>query len=284
MFSLVHRRNNKESRITDVGVTFADPKTGKFKLLTPEISQQIQHNLGSDIRVVLDEPAIRTTSVKYLKRANKRTVDWARRSKEEFLKLHNLSEKEFNDSKIKRPLLCAVIQGGNNKDLRKENAQELIEIGFDIYGFGGGLPEKNEKSWREEGLKGIDPEQIRFLADLIPKDKIRYGLGIGTPDDLKYASEAGWDIFDTVLPTRNARHGYLYMKKGEGDRDYKTYSVMHIKNERYKFDESPINPDSKIQELRTTSRAYLRYLFKINEMSGKRLATLNNLEFYSSLL
>lgn len=284
IFSLIHRKMQKLGRITDAGVTFEDPRTGKFKILTPEISQIIQHNLGSDIRVVLDEPALRTTSIKYLKEANRRTVEWAKRSKEIFLKLNGLTESDFDNPRVKRPLLCAVIQGGNVENLRKENAKALIDIGFDIYGFGGGLPMKDEKSWKNELPKGLDPEMLAFLADLIPQDKIRYGLGMGTPDDLRSSIECGWDIFDTVLPTRNARHGYLYVNAGDGDAHFNNYSVMHIKKEIYKKDIYPINKDSRIKDLREISRAYLRYLFKIGENEALRLATMNNLEFYSQLM
>lgn len=283
VFSLIHRNDKQLGKITDVGVTFADPATGDYKLLTPETSQQIQHNLGSDIRVVLDEPPIRDTSISYVTKALKRTTKWAIRSKEMFLKLNKLTNKDFDNPKIKRPLLTAVIQGGNYPELRKQSAVELIEIGFDIYGFGG-MPLYNHKSWRENAPKGFNQDIVSYVASLIPEDKIRYGLGIGTPDDLKMAIEAGWDIFDTVLPTRNARHGYLYVEKGDGDNHYDNYSVLHIKRKEYENDKSPINKNSKIKELRETSRAYLRYLFRIKEVGAQRLATLNNLEFYSAFM
>ncbi len=283
VFSLIHRQKSKINKITDVGATFQNFKTGDYKTLTPEFSQLIQHNIGSDIRIVLDEPVMVEESTAYTREAMKRNTEWAKRSKKAFLELNKLTEADFNDPKIKRPLLTAVIQGGNNWDLRKESAESLVEIGFDIYGFGG-LPMHNKHHWNDNAPKGFHGELIDYVADLIPEDKIRYGLGIGTPDDLEIAVKAGWDIFDTVLPTRNARHGSLYVKSGEGDKEFKNYSVVHIKSERYKFDESPVNPNSKIKELREMSRAQLRYLIKIEEASGFRLASLNNLEFYSDFM
>ncbi len=277
-FSLVHRRPNKNNYITNEGVHFKDFKTGKKYLLTPESSQQIQHKLDSDIHVVLDEPLALDADPDKNKQSVERTTKWALRNKEEFLKLTNLTEKTFEESSNsgKRPLLGAVVQGANDYELRKRSAEDLIEIGFDTYNFGGFPLKENGE---------LDLELSEYLVNLLPKDKPRYAMGIGTPDDIIKLAHMGWDLFDCVLPTRNARHGYLYVPKGEGDQDYENYSVVHIKSKRYEFSDEPISSlAQKHPLLKNISRAYLRHLIRIKEASGFRLATINNLYFYSSII
>jgi queuine tRNA-ribosyltransferase len=186
-------------------------------------------------------------------------------------------------SKIRRPLLVAVIQGGNNFELRKQSAEELQEIGFDIYGFGG-LPLHNTFSWKNDAPSGFYHELLENVTGLVPKDSIKYGLGIGTPDDIAYCAHLGWDIFDTVLPTRNARHGLLYVSKGMGDKQHEEYDTLHIRTKGYEYEESPIAPSCDCEACRSISRAYLRYLLKINEPAGYRFASIHNLRFYSILM
>jgi len=280
VFSLIHRnKDKKHNRITSAGCSFIDNRTGSYNFLSPETSQYIQHKIGADIRVVLDEPIIEDDTLSKIKTSVERTTEWAKRSKKTFLELNDLTENDFLNPKIKRPLLTAVIQGGNNFEYRKRSACELIEIGFDIYGFGG-IPKHDKYSWKEDAPKGFYHELIEYVASLIPKDKIRYGLGIGSPDDLSFAIKCGWDIFDTVLPTRNARHGYLYVHKGQGDKSYKSYDVLHIKTQNYKFDEASIDSKCNCFTCKSISRAYLRYLLKIGGSTGHRYATIHNLQFY----
>ncbi len=281
VFSLIHRRVNKANKISDAGCSFIDESNGNYNLLTPEISQTIQHNLGSDIRVVLDEPVVRDGPKSQAIQAVNRTTAWARRSKQKFLELNNLTEADFNNPELKnrRPLLVAVIQGGNYFDLRKQSAEELLEIGFDIYGFGG-LPLHNTNSWKNDAPKGFYHELLDYVGSLVPGHLPKYGLGIGTPDDLVYCSKLGWELFDTVLPTRNARHGYLYVPSGEGDSQFENFDVLHIKSKRYEFDDSPlsVNDDSGM------SKAYLRHLIRIKDPAGMRAATMHNLRFYAELM
>ncbi|MCA9378944.1 tRNA guanosine(34) transglycosylase Tgt [Candidatus Dojkabacteria bacterium] len=283
VFSLIHRRQDKNHKISDLGCSFLDPATGDYKLLTPETSQTIQHNLGSDIRVVLDEPVNHDGTVQQAKEAVKRTTTWAKRSKQKFLELVGISERDFENPKIKRPLLVAVIQGGNNFELRKQSAEELQEIGFDIYGFGG-LPLHNSKSWKNDAPTGFHHELLHYVGSLVHGDKPRYGLGIGTPDDLVYCSKLGWDLFDTVLPTRNARHGYLYVSPGQGDEQHQHYDVLHLRTKQYEFDEGPVDDNCDCECCRTVSRAYLRHLIKIKESAGWRLASVHNLKFYAQIV
>lgn len=282
VFSLIHRRQNKDHKISDAGCSFLDPRTGKYSLLTPETSMQIQHNLGSDIRVVLDEPAQHTDSTAAARAAVKRTTNWAKRAKAKFLEQHSLSENDFNNPEIIRPLLVGVIQGANDFSLRKESAEQLQEIGFDIYGFGG-LPLHKETTWKEGGASGFNHELLSFVTELVP-DKPKYGLGIGTPDDIEYCSRLGWQVFDTVLPSRNGRHGNLYVSLGQGDKSFVNYDVLHLRTERYKFSDEPIDQNCDCECCKTTTRSYLRYLLRINESSGHRLATIHNLRFYSRLM
>jgi queuine tRNA-ribosyltransferase len=297
VFSLIHRskllaakkstpaakkKQAIQNKITDAGCSFIDYKTGDYNFLSPEISQAIQHNLGGDIRVVLDEPIIEDDSLASIKRSVERTTQWAKRSKKAFLELNKLTEKDFNDPKIKRPLLTAVIQGANNFKYRQISAESLIEIGFDIYGFGG-LPLHDKFSWHNDAPTGFYHDLITYTAGLIPVDKIRYGLGMGTPDDLRFAAGAGWDIFDSVLPTRNARHGYLYVNSGQGDHQYKTYDVLHITSLRYEKDERSVDGTCDCECCRSISRAYLRYLLKIKNPTGYRYATIHNLRHYAKI-
>lgn len=295
VFSLIHRTKNKDNVITDAGCSFTDYKTGKHSLLTPEISQIIQHRLGSDIRVVLDEPVVHDGALSQAKTAVKRTTDWAKRAKKKFLELNNLSEADFNNPQIKRPLLTAVIQGGNNFDLRRQSAEELLQIGFDIYGFGG-LPLHNTFSWKNDAPTGFHHELLEFVSNLVPNDKLKYGLGIGSPDDIEYCAQLGWHLFDTVLPTRNGRHGYLYVSPGQGDQPekseitksgasrYSNYEVLHVRATRHAFDENPVDANCDCECCRTVSRAYLRHLLRIGDGAGYRLASIHNLTFYSKLM
>jgi len=283
VFSLIYRNQDSGNKITDAGCSFKDYSNGNYLFLSPENSQQIQANIGSDIRVVLDEPLFGNSDLKGIKRSVDRTTQWAKRAKKQFLEINNLSESDFNNSEIKRPLLVSVIQGANNFEQRKRSLEELVDIGFDIYGLGG-LPIQTQRTWDYTHKGGFYKELLQFLAELIPADKLRYALGVGNPDNLAYATSVGWDIFDTVLPSRNARHGYIYVSKGIGDEEFETYSVIHLKNSSYEYDKTPLDEDCSCQTCRTTSREYLRYLLRIGEGSGYRLATIHNLHFFSKFI
>jgi queuine tRNA-ribosyltransferase len=283
VFSLISRRPNVKNKITDAGCSFVDYESGLYKFLSPETSQQIQANIGSDIRVVLDEPVLENASLTDIKKSVERTTEWAKRSKKMFLELNDLSTKDFDNPLINRPLLTAVVQGGSNFEYRKISLEALVEVGFDIYGLGG-LPLQLKRTWDYSHQGGFYKELLQFLAESMPKDKLRYALGVGTPDNLKFAISVGWDLFDTVLPTRNARHGYIYVEKSQGDKEYEDYSVLHLLSSRYEFDEGPLDNHCDCLTCKTTSRAYLRYLLKIGEGSGYRLSSIHNLHFYSKFM
>jgi queuine tRNA-ribosyltransferase len=278
VFSLIYRKPNKYNFIDDDAAHFKDPANGSIYSLSPEKSLSIQHLLDSDIRVVLDEPLAHGADAKLNKASVERTTMWAKRSKRKFLQLLAIDEEEYAktsvDDEYERPLLGAVIQGSDSRELRKRSAEELIEIGFDSYNFGGlALDEKGQ----------LDLELSQYLVELLPEDKIRYAMGVGTPDNIIALAKMGWDLFDCVLPTRNARHGYLHVKKGEGDTHYKHYSVMHLRSERYANSNKPISEHTH-PALKNISQAYLRHLLRISEPAGQRLATLHNLWFYSQLM
>ena len=190
-------------------------------------------------------------------------------------------------------MLFGVIQGGTSLELRRQCAEALTAIGFNGYGFGA--------RHVDEGGKFL-AKPLSYTADLIPEDKLRFGLGIGAPRDIIRAVKMGWDMFDCVIPTREARHGKLYIWKMENrkwkiDKKKNPFSIFHlpfsrrqwhetinITNAKFIKDFSPINPASKLPELRAYTKAYLHHLFKTQEPLALRLATLNNLEFYLDLM
>lgn len=280
VFSLINSdKANKQNKITQIGCSFIDPDSGDYSLLTPEGSIQIQANLGSDIMTVLDDPIIGDASLFARKESVDITTDWARRSKKKF--------DQIFEGQSDRPYLGAVIQGADDFEMRKVSAEQLLELDLDFYNFGG-IPLYIGATWKEDNKSGFYREMLQYVSELIPDNKYKYAMGIGQPDDIAYCIDVGWDVFDTVLPTRNARHGYLYVSAGEGNKtksyDSKRgleYDIMNLRSERYKFDEKPIDSNCDCETCQTVSRAYLRHLIRINEASGQRLATIHNLRFYS---
>ena len=173
----------------------------------------------------------------------------------------------------KKPLLFAVIQGGLNKKLRLDCLEKLERVGFDGYNIGG--LSVGESS--QEMYKVLD-----YLTPVMPADKPRYLMGVGYPENIIEAVRRGVDMFDCVIPTREGRHGRLFLKKKSTISNF--FETIDITKSEFKSNKSPINKDSRVPALRNLSKAYLNYLFKINEPLGQRLATLNNLEFYLNLM
>ncbi len=262
VFSLIHK-NPKMGKITDEGAFFRSPLDGSKHLLTPERSIQIQFDLGVDMMVVLDDCSPYGHTKTEIERSVDRTITWAKRCKQEYEK--QIKKRELTGKK--KPLLFGVIQGALHKDLRKKCAQGLLSIGFDGYGFGG-RPVDDDGRFISDILK--------YTAQLIPDDKLKFALGVGTFKDIKKCSKMGWDMFDCVIPTREGRHGRLFRFSGQGS--------ININNSKFSADIRPINKESKSKELKDNSLAFLHHLFKVNDPLGPRLATLNNLEFYSKLM
>ena len=272
------RSGQSKVKITEDGVNFSDPKNGKKYFMSPEDSIKIQLNLDSDIIMCLDECPPYPCSYEDVKKSLALTTRWAERCKKYFNKLL----KENNISDKRRPLLFGIVQGSNYKDLREESAHQLIDIGFDGYAIGGvavGEP-------REE-MKKI----LRWVIPILPKNKPRYLMGLGRPEELVLAVKLGVDMFDCVIPTREGRHGRLFTwKKNPKEINiFKTkednfYETININNQKFKKDFSKVSDFCDCELCKNYSKAYLRHLFTVKESLGGKLATLHNLNFYWKLL
>ena len=240
-------------KITEEGVKFSSPIDGAKLFLTPEISMQIQHVLNSDIVMIFDEctpyPATRDEAAKSMRLS----MRWAQSSRAEHDRLEN------------RNALFGIVQGGMYEDLRDESLAGLDQIGFDGMAIG--------------GLSVGEPKEdmARILAHVAPKmpaHKPRYLMGVGTPEDLVQSVKAGIDMFDCVMPTRNARNGHLFTRFGD----------LKIKNARHKTDTGPLDPSCNCYTCTHFSRAYLHHLFRAGEILGSMLNTIHNLHFYQTIM
>lgn len=270
---------HKLGKIIEEGAVFKIPASPKKKhLLTPELSQEIQAQIGSDIRVVLDVPLMGTEDHMVTKLAMEQTTRWADRAKTRFNELvgseqidkGNVSH-DKNSLAFDRPLLCAVVQGGNDLELRAESGKQLSSIGFDLYGFGGWPIDENGK---------FLTKVAEAFVDSVPRGSITYGMGVGTPDDIDISYKIGMTIFDCVMPTRNARHGSLFVKKGNGENAGNTFDLVRIGAQRYQTDLGPIDRDCDCPTCKNYSRAYLRFLLKKKNPVGYTLASLHNVWWY----
>ncbi|MDP1710047.1 MAG: tRNA guanosine(34) transglycosylase Tgt [bacterium] len=264
-----------KGKITDEGVVFY-PSKDKKVILTPEKSMQFQMVLKSDMVVVLDDFTDPKVGYEEAKESVLRTIIWAKRSKDEFLKIckdRKLTEKN-------RPYLLGVVQGGKFQDLRKYCAEELAKIGFDGFGYGGWpITEKGE----------FDMETAKTIAENTPKGYFLYGLGVGKPDEIVACARLGYGIFDCVLPTRDARHGRLYVFNAPSiDKiDVKKknfYSFYRPDKSIYSKDTAVISEACDCLTCKNYTKAYLYHLFKIGDFTAGRLATIHNLRFYSILM
>jgi queuine tRNA-ribosyltransferase len=238
-------------KITEQGVKFRSPINGDSCFLTPEESMRIQKVLNSDIVMIFDECTPYPATVKEADDSMQLSLRWARRSKDAH---------EGNPN-----ALFGIIQGGMYEDLRDVSLNGLTEIGFDGYAIG--------------GLSVGEPkdDMLRILAHTAPKmpqDKPRYLMGVGTPEDLVAAVSNGVDMFDCVMPTRNARNGWLFTRYGD----------IKLKNARYKLDTGPLDADCDCYTCQNFSRAYLHHLHRVGEMLGARLNTIHNLHYYQALM
>ncbi len=255
VFSLAGLRKIKEE-----GVTFASHLDGRRIFMGPEESMQIQANLGSDIAMAFDECVENPSPYEYVKQSCERTLRWLERCKVEHDRLNQLP-----DAVNPQQMLFGINQGGTFQDLRVWHMKETAKIDCDGYAIG--------------GLAVGEPTEIMYqIIDAVephmPKDKPRYLMGVGTPTNIIEGVARGVDMFDCVLPARNARHGKLYTWEG----------ALNIKNEKYKNDDRPIDPTCDCPACRSFSRAYLRHLFVSGEMLAMRLAVLHNLHFYNALM
>lgn len=266
-------------RLKDDGVEFRDTVSGAKYFFTPEKVIEIQRILGSDITMALDVCAHYPISHEGAEDAVRRTTEWAKRCREQRAKSLGQKKRRPSPSAL-RPasLLFGIVQGSVYKNLRIRSAKELSALDFDGYAIGG---VSVGESWREK------LEVIKWTVPFLPEDKPRYLMGLGMPEEIVASVARGVDMFDCVLPTRNARHGDLFVRhrRRNPEKYPKTfYSVMHITGEKYRMDMRPVDEDCACVVCRRYGRAYLRHLFKIGEPLAQRLATLHNLEFYLQLM
>ncbi len=255
VFSLAKLR-----KITEEGVNFSSHIDGRKIFMGPEESMQIQANLGSTIAMAFDECVENPAEYNYAKASCERTVRWLVRCKNEMERLKN-EGKMVN----KEQMLFGINQGCCFEDLRIENMKQIAELNLDGYAIGG-LAVGETKEEMYSTLDAVIP--------FMPKDKIRYLMGVGTPGNILQAVKRGVDLFDCVMPSRNARHGHLNTWNG----------IINIRNAKYELDESPIDEQCDCECCKNFSKAYLRHLFKANEILGMRLAVIHNLYFYNTLM
>ncbi len=273
VWSLI-RQDPARGVIRDREVIFREPTTGQKWNLTPERVIQLQFQLGSDIAVCLDDCTDAEAPPGEQERSVERTVAWARRSREEF---DRLAEGLRGTAP---PRLFAVVQGGGEEHLRRQCATALAAIGFDGYGFGG---------WPLAADASLLTDPLRWVAESLPPSVPKHALGIGRPDHVVSAFALGYSLFDCALPTRDARHGRLYVfRPGYPGKELRPgasfFRAVHIFDARYRTDHAPLEEGCDCPLCARSSRAYLHHLFKVGDGSAERLATLHNLRFYARLV
>ena len=247
-------------KINEEGVTFASHIDGRRIFMGPEESMQIQSNLGSTIAMAFDECVENPAEHSYSKASCERTTRWLKRCKTEMARLNSL-ETTIN----REQMLFGINQGCTYKDLRIEHMKEIAELDLDGYAIG--------------GLAVGEPTDIMYdiienVTPYMPKEKIRYLMGVGTPANILNAVERGVDLFDCVMPSRNARHGHLFTSQG----------IININNKKYDRDMTPIDPLCGCPVCQRYSKAYIRHLLKAEEMLSQRLLVMHNLWFYNHLM
>ncbi len=254
VFSLAHKR-----KITEEGVTFASPVDGSKVFLSPEVSMQIQTTLDADVAMIFDECTPYPATEKVAGDSMALSLRWAERSRRAFDDLQCVDSKPPN-------ALFGIVQGSVYENLRQRSAAGLVNIGFDGYAIGGlavGEPEAERN------------HALDFTVPLLPQDKPRYLMGVGRPEDIVEAVRRGIDMFDCVMPTRNARNGFLFTAEG----------TLRIRNAKFATDTRVIEEGCDCHACSGGfSRAYLRHLDRCNEILGSQLATMHNLRYYQRLM
>ena len=247
-------------KIEEEGVTFASHVDGKRIFMGPEESMRIQSNLGSTIAMAFDECVENPAEYTYSKASCERTTRWLKRCKEEMTRLNSLP-----DTINPEQMLFGINQGCTYNDLRINHMKEIAELDLSGYAIG--------------GLAVGEPAEVMYdvidhVEPFMPKDKIRYLMGVGTPANILNGVERGVDLFDCVMPSRNARHGHLFTSEG----------IININNKKYEYDMRPIDEDCGCPVCSRYSRAYIRHLLKSQEMLSQRLLVMHNLWFYNHLM
>jgi queuine tRNA-ribosyltransferase len=277
VYSLI-RQNPKYGRLTDKGAIFTPDggNSGARKYnLTPEKSIQLQMSYGADILVCLDDCTHVDDPLEEQRRSVKRTVDWARRAKREFVRL--VEEKRYAD---RRPLLFAVIQGGGSVDLRRECADQLLDIGFDGFGYGG---------WPLDSSGNLLTDMLMLTRELVPPELPIHALGVGHPVNVAACAEMGYPLFDSAMPTRDARNGRLYTFTTDdarliSGRDGDWLAYVYVGDDKHIKADGPVSPYCDCLTCTRYSLGYVRHLYKINDALYLRLATIHNVRFMMQLV
>ena len=241
------------NKITEKACTFRCHLSGQKHELTPEYSMEIQYKLDTDITMALDECVRQPANYKYTKRAMERSLRWAQRSKDAFVKREGYG-------------IYGIVQGGAERDLRTASIEGLKKIGFDGYAIGGDLSIND--GW-ELMFSVLD-----YLTPMMPEDKPRYLMGVGKPIDIVGSVLRGVDQFDCVMPARSGRNGQAFVRGG----------TINIKNAKYKYDDSPLDPKCNCRACKQHTKAYLHHLFKADEILGAMLLTEHNIMYYQDLM
>lgn len=257
VFSLIHSKKWK-GKVHENGATFKSPREGKTYELTPESSIDIQMQIGSDVLVTLDDCRKTDLTFQEAQESVDRTITWAKRCKDHFENIYGGTAKTGK-------LLTCVVQGANYPELRAQCAKALVEIGFDGYNFGGFVV-------NSDGELVLD--EMKAVIENTPTDTIRYAMGVGKPKDIFLAAQVGYNLFDTVLVTRNARHGTLYTTDG----------ILRINNSSMALDTNPIDKHCNCEACTAYSRAYIHHMFKNTEATAQTLSTIHNLTFYQNFM
>ena len=247
-------------KITEEGVHFRSHIDGHRIFMGPEESMRIQSNLASTIGMAFDECVENPSPYDYVKKSSDRTIRWLKRCQAEMERLNSM-ETTINQSQM----LFGINQGGTYKDIRVDNMKEIAELGLNGYAIGGlAVGEPAEVMY----------EIIETVEPFMPKDKPRYLMGVGTPVNILEAVYRGVDLFDCVMPSRNARHGHIFTSMG----------VINMNNAKYRLDERPLDEACDCPTCRRHSRAYIHHLIKSGEMLAMRLTVMHNLYFYNTLM
>ena len=268
------RQNPKNGQLTDRGITYRPDGSGRKFHLTPEKAIQLQLSYGADVVFCLDDCTHVSEAADVQLASVERTIAWARRSKREFCRL--LEQKSIPQSK--RPLLFAVIQGGRSRELRTRCAEELLMMGFDGFGYGG---------WPLDDGGNLVADMLALTRELVPREAPIHALGVGHPDNIVTCARMGYDLFDSAMPTRDARHGRLCVftrdPATEGLADG-WFRYIYAQDKKHIKVKNPLSSFCDCLCCTNYSLGYLHHLYKVGDSSYKRLATVHNLRFVTTLM
>ncbi len=271
IYSLI-RENAKYGSISDKGLLYRPSGGGRRINLSPEKSVRLQMSYGADIVVCLDDCTHASEAYAEQRASVRRTIKWAKRCRKEY-------DRRIEQSKIEpeeRPLIFAVVQGGDEPDLRRECADALLNVGFDGYGLGG---------WPLDAEGNLLTDTIGYLRELIPSQFPLHALGVGHPEHVVTCSRMGYDLLDSSMPTRDARHGRLLVfSRPDAALDDDWFSFLYVQDEEHVKDGRPVDPGCDCPVCKNYSRAFLHHLFKVGDTLYQRLATLHNLRFMTRLM